>query len=354
MVYGQECSSRWITDLGTDPFDEKFFLGDTSAGYAAFSYWADPDLVLEIKGEFPHARFFSIESQDTQFFLRADHLLDHEIAPDPGSTNPFTEGNPLDVEKRTFTVRAMQDKPLTGSNLLELPKKGLTQSIMVRIYSPNDGLKLSTADLPSIRAFDRRTGKERACPLPARYLYESHFPQFLADAYVLFKPGFEFKLPPETNAAGQNAAASYLLAVTQVAHNEVALMRFIPPTYMDTQSGKGTMSLEPQVRYWSMCAVNFPRNTTNFCFPDRLSSVQDDGFQYIVVGKGEGVKKAAEERGYSFVPDTRKLNQNVFGFLYRNLVARKDFQETHLFKGDYKPQTMKCSNESFIDGSCGW
>ncbi len=354
VSHAQECSKLWEYSFDTDPLHSKFYLGDTSAGYAVLSFVADPNIRLVVKGQFPHARFISLETQDTKLSINEDAIFDYQIIPDEGSINPFLEGNALNTANRNYTVIATQDVVKGSPNAIRLPSKGKSQSIMYRIYSPNSGYKLSVADLPKVYAYDKNTLKEVSCPRHASYPEQFHFPQFLADIYTTVNPTFEFKLPPEMHAAGLNKAASYMYAVSKLASNETMLLRFKTPTFTNTRNGQGNFHSSEEVRYWSFCNVNFPNNQTHNCLPDYLALPKEDGFQYIAVGKGDDVKREAERRGYSFLPDTRKSNQNVMGFVYRNILPKKDFKESQMYKNQYIPEALKCSKADFVANRCGW
>lgn len=350
----QECSALWEYSFDTNPLHSKFYLGDTSAGYAVLSYVADPNLRLVIKGQYPYARFMSLETQDTKLSVNEDAQFDYQIIPDEGSTNPFLEGNPLDAEKRSFTVVATQDIVKGTKNALKLPSKGKSQSIMYRIYSPKEGYVLSAKDLPKVYAYDKNTLKEAKCPRHASYPEKFHFPHFLADIYTTLYPDFVFKLPPEMNAAGLNKAASYMYSEIKMGTEEATLIRFKAPTFTNLRSGKGIFHSSEEVRYWSFCAVNFPNNQTYNCLPDYLGVSKQDGFQYILVGRGEDLKKEAEKRGYAYLPDIRKVNQHAIGFVYRNILPKPLFKEGSMYQNHFAPQGMKCPKSDFLANKCGW
>ena len=182
-------------------------------------------------------------------------------------------------------------------------------------------------------------------------LASEYFPQILADIYTTFN-GFEFKVPGDMKVAGLNKGASYMYAVTPMTSQDVVVIRFKSPIFNDTHSGKGIFKNDAQVRYWSFCTSNFPKNETLNCLPDFESKPDQSGWVALVVGTGDGVKKASLDLGYAFLPDIRKSSQRVMGFVYRNLLPNESFKENEMYQGDYAPFAKICYRADFISGSC--
>lgn len=342
----------WNVDFSTDPLHDKAYLGDTSTGYGVLSYKQTKNLKLVIKGSFPYARFFSFETQDTQIFLSEDALFDYNMVPDEGSENPFLEGTSLQTKNRNYTVTFLEDKKEGDVNTVRLPHKGLTQSIMMRIYTPHDGVKLTEKDLPKVYAYDAVTGKEASCPMRAPYMERFFFPQALADIYSTVHPDLSFKLQKDTKLMGMNKAITYMYGVAALAAEDVFLIRFKAPTFNNTQSGSGSFHISGNVRYWSVCAVSLPTNVSKVCLPDHLARIDANGYVNIVLGHGDDVKKAALERGYSYLPDHREPNQKVYGLVYRNMIPAPDFKLLTMFQGNYIPVAKRCSAEDFLNETC--
>jgi len=336
----QECTHLWGKALETDPLRPKYYSGDTSAAYAVLSFWGDPRLKLEFRGKFPRARFLSYETQWTRLSISEDAIFDYQIEPDRGSTNPFAEGGDPEAVERNHTIVATQGGQPGLANSIALPQGYLAQSVMLRIYAPPPSPGITAADLPRVFAFDKQNGEPRKCPRPAAYASKFPFPQFLADLYTKFAP-FEFKTPGETSLLGLNKAAGYMYAVAPMSTRSVFLFRFRAPT-------------RDQVRYWSFCLNNFPKNQTLACTPDSLAPPHVDGMAYIAVGRGEAVKREAVTRGYAFLPDARKASQHVMGFVYRNLVPDPIFKTGEMYKGSYVPEAIECDADTFVSGHCGW
>lgn len=80
--------------------------------FSKFTLPANAD--LEVKGEFPHSRFFSFQSYKTvngEPGVVNDVLFDKDVQPDPLSRNPFQPGVPRNVDRRFYTVKFSQQPP---------------------------------------------------------------------------------------------------------------------------------------------------------------------------------------------------------------------------------------------------
>src|SRR4051812_17182393 len=92
-----------LTLTKTDPATVNVAYPDQAAIYWSGSYAAAPGTRLRITGRYPHARYFSFNVYDNAQ-RPLDALADVEIAPDPGSVNPFVAGAPRDATARSYTA----------------------------------------------------------------------------------------------------------------------------------------------------------------------------------------------------------------------------------------------------------
>lgn len=76
---------------------------DTNAVYWAGTYAALPGTRIRIEGQYPYARYTSWNVYDAAV-KPIDALADVQIAPDPGSSNPFLPGARRTVAKRSYTA----------------------------------------------------------------------------------------------------------------------------------------------------------------------------------------------------------------------------------------------------------
>lgn len=100
---------------------------------------------IVLRGQFPHARFFSFTITSPLLQLRY-YLYDVNIKPDPGSTNPFLPGADRNVKHRSYTVTIV-DQPDPGPghrrpNTLYAGVAGQASAPFVigeRVYLPDQG-----------------------------------------------------------------------------------------------------------------------------------------------------------------------------------------------------------------------
>ena len=83
---------------------------DASANYWGAAYTLPAGATLELHGEYPHARYASVESYNA-LGVPTDALVDYQINPDRGSRNPFRAGVRRDNRRRSFTISLPDGSP---------------------------------------------------------------------------------------------------------------------------------------------------------------------------------------------------------------------------------------------------
>jgi hypothetical protein len=106
---------------------------------------------IVLRGQYPHARFFSLTTSSTFGTIRG-HLYDVDIKPDPGSTNPFLPGANRNARHRSFTVIVVdqpdpgpgheQPNVLYGGVAGQAPGAG-PMLLVERVYLPDRGRDFS-------------------------------------------------------------------------------------------------------------------------------------------------------------------------------------------------------------------
>lgn len=354
VSFAQECSHLWQHDLKTGTIGPKGYLGDTHASYGIQSFYNDGSRYYVIKGQFPQARFFSVETYNGRKNGAGSSLVDSKMIPDPGSVNPFTDGVALDAPNRNYTIFiAPEGAPKLGENQIPFKSREKYVSFYIRYYFPNKGLQVSLSDLPQIEAYDLKTRMPTSCGKSWPVENFTKYPQFLGllsqDPEGVFNFG-----QAQWNKGANSAVGKYAEGHSQMSFDEIALIRFKAPTYVNTFSGTGTFSSQPQVRYWSLCSVNFPNNQGLVCLADQFTPPDKDGFVTIVNGTGEEVQKEALKKGYYFMPDMRPSNSQMVLFPYRNILPSADFKQNQQYQGDYNPKIRICHRDEFLAGKCEW
>lgn len=97
------------------PSDSYLFRGDHHCSYNIFPYEVDPENEMVIHGRYPYAAYFSI-TVIGELNLFVASAVDHELMPDPGSTNPFLPGANWDAKNRSYTLKVRFTAPPEGSD----------------------------------------------------------------------------------------------------------------------------------------------------------------------------------------------------------------------------------------------
>ena len=67
---------------------------------------------LDLSGQFPYARYFSISSYDATTGVQTDNLRDVDILPEPGSFNPYLPGALRNrASMRDFSITVLNELP---------------------------------------------------------------------------------------------------------------------------------------------------------------------------------------------------------------------------------------------------
>jgi hypothetical protein len=341
-----------------------------------------------------------------------DAIQDHEISADPLSSNPFTEGEDLDVTPRDYTVYAVPEGgQWLADNILGVPSDdGIvpsdgSASIWLRIVLPNKQVELK--DLPEINARDIDTGALKECSnAPSASFAESTDEPVFFDLPGTFPlegfeiPGsflsfdglfeglnlgsvydlesfdindtllglledavkekwwiFKFRcidIPFE----GSSSIPCYSYGFTKITPGKVALVRFKAPSFVDTSPGMSTFSsINKDLRYWSLYVLDLAKGEGLVSFPDYLAQTDTLGFATFVYGpQGGAVETKAKELGYNFFPDLRPATQEeadkVMTFGLRQMLPSPSFAATGLHQGDYVPRARVCSADEFLSDLC--
>ncbi len=294
----------------------------------------------EIRGQYPDARFFSLESYDPN---PVDAILDFQIRPERGSSNPFSgrgRGN-----NREYVVRLNPTQPATllpNSLFAGDSPDLLNYVLMYRIYDgrltgepippefaddPREWQKRGQQDLPKIFYISRRStesqyqslqelcsqiigGGENFNARPAQVgafltsqaqLREpdggrlgnepplwfigtdvsSGLEPIIGNYPLLFNK-LQTQLDEGPDEEGfTNVANSYLSTFLNSAYGDVFIARFKAPTVPTFDSGSGQGNKE-QVRYWSFCTYNLTLYTGD-CLKDTDFETDVNGYANLVV-----------------------------------------------------------------------
>jgi hypothetical protein len=351
------------------------FNPDTNA-----TYWLMPIDTTQWKqmivtGEYPTARFFSF----TTYFQRGgtvDYIIDRNLAPDPGSTNPFQPGSISGPHNYNLTI----DGNTTGSaNHIHWGNTQIAY-VIYRIYVPDIG-----------------EDREGGVPFPAVTLVNSNgtaYPTRLCPTATTSStssdqlPGLDTSSASDTSESDTTASSSTSCPTTQPAPEVVTFVlntshggvfpnpvtKYAAARGLCSQSGKvivirGKAAVYPntyyggsifqpaipgqiQVRYWSLCNNKqvLPYPVVD-CMADHATVLDHQGYYtYVLFPDEPGANNGAAP---SWVPaDATWMSWGdssvIHDLLFREMLPMPDFS----FSGDYFPKGVYCDKRLYT--TQGW
>ncbi|MEA2446152.1 MAG: hypothetical protein QOJ12_3444 [Thermoleophilales bacterium] len=363
-----------------DPDRVNVAFPDESAHYWATAFQVGPGGTMKIEGRFPDARYISFHLYEGS--MPVDALADVELAPDSG-VNPFVAGAARGG-KASYTLKVVAgqrpDNPepntLYAASLNGEPN--VAGLIIYRVYLP-EGDETGGAGLPKVSYGGGAGGPDTAPPLPA-----CQRPTPVASGTVNDQvreiglpagPG-ESSAPawgisrsrPQEQQAGPVAVRTggaffpnfhnvYLSLLTSRAQGEAVVFRAKAPTFVRT-TGTRTMGAG-QVRYWSVCANDFPTTRYVACLADDRVKLDADGYFTVVVSDAAH-RPAQLGAGDNWLPSGPFADTFV---LVRQMLPAPDFAEAierapdpaqapHTM-GAFYPDTRICQVARFERDRCG-
>ncbi|MGD9891020.1 MAG: hypothetical protein AB7R89_11940 [Dehalococcoidia bacterium] len=249
---------------------------------------------LVITGLYPYNRYFSFNVYNLTG-QSIGSLSDYQIAPDPGSTNPFAVvANPPPAQ-REYTVSIVSGGS-AGTNIIPIDAATSRFLLIYRVYVPNQGLdETAGVPLPSV-VIQAANGQAQTIPLCTQqggsgvlseiFAFLNQFPLPTRIDNMLCQWRGAFGRPGNLSQnLIPNPDNAYLCAVTEWQPGRVAVIRGRAPTFPATFTGGSVITTPPsQVRYWSFCTnlvvVPFP---VVDCTADYETAVDSQGQYYYAI-----------------------------------------------------------------------
>ena len=359
---GKDIKTLALPDFYSNYFDYSF---DRTTGKARY-------VGLRITGQFPYTRYMSFNVYDAEEGATYGALTDFKISPLPGNVNPFVAGSDAEAKNRMYTINVLPEGYSTDGLENVLPFDGQAikvLTVMLRYYVTQKGGLTGNVPLPTIEAFDARTG--RGVALPTAYPLRGSMPKVVLRGRLapIFRTALDDTLRfYKGSGSGQfgNADNMYLITAIKRGEGEVLLIRIMPPSYPSTNNEYD----QTDVRYWSFNEGD-ANTSTPFGMKDEEFKRAKDGFVYIAIGD-KSIRRTAEDRGYNFMPWKAKRRKMVV--LYRNMLTNPQYRgnfdkvpeiepedvfdkqnlydkDAKNFIGHYAPTGKKISQALFMRGS---
>jgi hypothetical protein len=379
----------------TTPQTTNVALPDTSAAYWTTPFYASPGLKIYVKGQFPDARFMSVTVYDNNGGTFTSNgvssgLVDYQIAPDKGTTNPFQQparGPGL------FTLTIQRNVSSSQSNVLPLvPDSSTTGSLLppgfgfitMRVYLPHSG-SFSSVHLPTL-IFSRNGRPQTLQTCSSNNPVEQQLVQALellvknnaSSATTKFPPssGTPAFARPEaatTNSLFPNVASAYLAATFSPTPGTVLVVQGKAPTHTPDSTALPWPNSSYDLRYWSLCnnedvspykVVNVMDPQTGDqiygCSADLNTPVVNGDYTYVLSSLADRPANATTADGVAWLPYSsnqveqvllfRNMLSNGFAYAIQNVPEDGNPASASAAMGAYYPRIAQCSVSTFTQG----
>jgi hypothetical protein len=340
-------SCAWPARL--DPTVANSLYPDSSANYWITDLPAVPGATLTITGQFPYGRYMSFTSY-TPYLFSVDGIHDRQIAPDPGSRNPYLPGADRRVAARNYSVtvvfgpRPASPPPNTlYTTSADGSRTGDTFELAYRVYLPDKGkddkggvplpgITINLPGAPSVAIPPCRgpgvpsnglndAVAEAGFPWPPGPPWPGTDPPVwhrfyngLTSAATLTDNGLTGKQVSE-GMSGQimehsskggfldNPDNAYVYAMLSRGYGPVAVLHGRLPTFADTYPHARTMPAGTQLRYWSMCSYEIATERYYGCVADDQVATDANGdFTIVISNPVDRPTNARDACGVSWLP----------------------------------------------------
>lgn len=318
---GARCAWPFIVDVDT----QNLAYPDPNATYWAIPIQLAANESLVLRGTYPSARFMAV----TLYTAAGDtvaQLSDDEIAPDPGSANPYAVQAPPPESGRSWQLTiAPAGSGASATNLLELPAGQLVGWVLYRVYLGNPaGDRQGSAPLPTVV-------RKRGSSVVATQKPCSTFLPGTAIAEILgavMPPPVDVTETPQfirfANTGGlfANEANAYLTALSDAPPGMILVVRGKLPTTPDTELGESVVG-NFQLRYFSITSNlnQVPYPTVEGLYDAQLPR-DADGVYTVLIARDQDVPSNAATSGATWLSWGDGPSQAV---IIRNMLPAADF-----------------------------
>jgi hypothetical protein len=349
--------------------DTNVFNPDTDATYWAMAVDTSTWQAMIVTGQYPQSRFFSFDTYFQQGGLVAS-IYDATIAPNSGSTNPFTPVHAGDGRNYAVTI----DGNASGSGNHIQWAVNQTTYVIYRVYVADRGLtREAGVPLPTVTLVDASGNSYPISRCTPTGNSSNALLQDLKDKVALMQAGAASSAPacpspqpqPDqvmftANSGGgvfPNPQNIYYSARGLCAESgRVVVIRGKAPNFPNTYYGSSifqpALPGDIQLRYWSLCNdENESPYPAVDCRADHSTQLDSKGFYTYVIASDESLANSPNAPSSIFSQVTLlrwgdpTLSNNI---LFREMLPASGFALT----GDYFPTGVFCDTGVFI--SQGW
>lgn len=345
-------------------------LPDTNARYWVMPYRIHPDREITVVGAFPDSRYASFAVYDgfkgtfTSNGVPSSRA-DHEIAPDPGSVNPWQQAA---VPGGAYTLHLRMSVAPGQPNVLPLAPvdatDGQTGYLVYRLYLPTGGTA-APVTLPTLTF--SRGGQSRTLPPCRRTAGITDAAEIAPQPRV--NRDLAFARAAGNDELFPNPDSGYLSTwVTPPGPDRVVVVRGRAAASPDRPHPHPWPGAGDDLRYWSLCTnLRFPfypvvvnhlpgGRVDPGCRHDDLAALDPAGRYAFVIGTEAQRRTITAVPGATFVPFSRDHPEARHLLLLRNMMPAPGFAQSVLsvppdgrpgsaaaVMGDYYPRAEVCA-----------
>jgi hypothetical protein len=372
---GSGCS--W--GITSNPDTVNLAYPDLNVTYWAHEFVPTPGERLVIKGQYPAARYFSFHVYDSTA-VPLDSAYDAQIAPDPGSSNPYAAA-PLPGSGASYTeyVDFHAAPSNRASNTLyvgDTPQGTPTPfaTLMYRVYVPqNPSEPAGGVPMPrlTLQTESGSTLQEYgACASSSintggqlnEEIANSNYPAGAPTPPIqgaTNPPTWSRALTGNLIGVFANQQNAYLAATISRQYGGMVVIHAKAPTFPNTSAGQ-PVYVKRQVRYWSFCENNKETTRVISCAADYHAAIKRGYYTYVISDPDARPANATAGNGVTWLPWGGVFPSGYV--IYRNLLPAPTFAQAiqkvgetsspESVMGPYFPSTVYCSKATFEAG--GW
>jgi len=314
--------------IGSDP--TLLFYPDQNAVYVRYAWVNRPNLVVEIKGNLPEARYFSFNTYNDYTKSSIAALADHQILPDAADPTRYTiyistiaahgnRPNTITVPDTVKVVSVFLRYYLPRSNpygnvplpSIQMKENGIDIATLPSVAPPAlsgtdiENLKATIADQPKLLSMSEKQ-QLASSSVPA-----GQKERLISKVFTM--PIFRHFTNPEkisaynfrTDGNYPNKDNHYIVMPVLYQKKSVLVVRFRAPTHASVLGD--TLA---NVRYYSLSQGNEYTNT-GLTMHDEQLKISEDGFVYVVLSQDEAAAQAK----------AKLLGINVMPWLYKDRIV---------------------------------
>ena len=335
---------------------------DPNATYWAMPFSLDSGDSLLVHGTYPSARFMAL----TLYDLGGDtiaQLSDLDIAPDPGSANPYAVADPPPGSGRSWTIEVVPSGT-TGSsgNVLSLDAGQRAGWVIYRVYLGNPpGDLAGGAPLPSV--VQRRGARTSVLEPCTTFLPGTGIASLLRATLpepVLVTGAPKFVRLANDSGLFANEANAYLTAFADASPGEILVVRGTLPTTPDTEAGQSVVG-DFAMRYLSITSNlnEQPYPTVDGVYDHELPLDALGRYTVVVARDGDVPRNATAENDVAVL---QWGNGNSQAVIIRNMLPSSAFphavqdvtpssygapSDAEAVMGTYYPRIATCTKAKF-------